>query len=273
MQITTNISTRTLTALVITILVITSALTIFLLYQTYKYEIRQYICQLFEYVPRLPTPVYHAHPGGAFHPHPYLQTNRPATVLYHYVAGTGDWDTLPSVLLSQSTGLSSLAIEEEESMAPLPLEEIEDIPSISSPRPSISLLSSPEFPLQEPRIPIVLWSDSKTTDDYRPHSPTDAEYNAWIRDNHLVIHHDRLPRHTAWSPSWSDTSGTPCPDSPTHPQSTTPTPNLRRSEERDPEADEREQIENCDRLIRNFYHCAARPRVEGESSAQYWNHQ
>ncbi|SJL13397.1 uncharacterized protein ARMOST_16840 [Armillaria ostoyae] len=115
MQITIDFSTHTLIALVATILGITSVLTIFLLYQTYKYEIGRFFRQLFQYAPRFPTPayfshstnsdlIYYEHPGGFYSSEPYNHLATPyvdphGEFVYPTDAwntGTGDWDTEPS---------------------------------------------------------------------------------------------------------------------------------------------------------------------------------
>ncbi|KAK0430294.1 hypothetical protein EV421DRAFT_1744234 [Armillaria borealis] len=178
MQITQDISTHTLVALVATVLSVTTLLIIFLLYRTYKYKIGQSIRRLFEYAPRFPMPSYE-HPSSAFHHRPYHFTTWSTKALERYVAGTSDWDTLPSVVISQSTELSSLPLaeqEEEISVAcSLLLENQEGILVIPSLEPSVSCLSSPEFPLREPGIPIIIQSNSETSDEYRPHSPTNSD--------------------------------------------------------------------------------------------------
>ncbi|PBK68976.1 hypothetical protein ARMSODRAFT_975294 [Armillaria solidipes] len=169
MQNTPDISTRTLIALVATILGITGVLTTFLLYRTYKNEIRQFIRQLCLYAPRFPTPAYVEHPGGAFIP------RRPRfsrTLPQRYVPTTdgASWsvDNLPPLFPSRSTGLSSLADEQDigQEGGHIIHDEYEEVPTIPDPilseeriqiliTPS-SPLSSPEFPLREPGIPVVI---------------------------------------------------------------------------------------------------------------------
>ncbi|SJL13541.1 uncharacterized protein ARMOST_16985 [Armillaria ostoyae] len=122
MQITISFSTRTLITLVATILGITSVLTIFLLYRTYKYEIGQFICRLCQYAPCFPTPayfsnsttsdlIYYEHPGGFYFSEPYNHLSIPyidshGEFVYPTDAwntGTGDWDTEPSSYYGSGT--------------------------------------------------------------------------------------------------------------------------------------------------------------------------
>ncbi|KAK0421691.1 hypothetical protein EV421DRAFT_1746610 [Armillaria borealis] len=161
------------------------------------------------------------HPSGAFFRHPYRFTTPSTIALEQYVAGAGDWETLPSNLTPQPTRFPSLDLPEETLLTSLPdlPEEIEVIPSIHSPRSTVSPFSSPKFPLQETGIPVVIRSNRETSDDdYRPHSPTTSEYSAWLQENCLITI-------------------------------------------------------ACDRTITKFYQRAGHPRLESETTTQYWQRQ
>ncbi|SJL12747.1 uncharacterized protein ARMOST_16178 [Armillaria ostoyae] len=122
MQITANISTRTLVALTATILGLTTLLTIFLIYQMYRYEIGQFFHRLSQNVPRFPTPVYflcylnnliyYEHPGGAFLTCPYDHL----TVLYQddvnwVVNGPDNWAFSPPLFRSRTISNSLVKSE------------------------------------------------------------------------------------------------------------------------------------------------------------------
>ncbi|KAK0456969.1 hypothetical protein EV421DRAFT_1729479 [Armillaria borealis] len=151
-------------------------------------------------------------------------------------------------------------LHEEYEEIPMILDPVlleEGIRSIATSRPTLSIPSSPEFPLQEPGIPIIIRTDTPTNDDsYTPHSPTNSEYIVWLSDHHLAPHTaDRLP-HTA------SRSSTLTPD----PQSTSI---IRRAATASRDAAAREELTT----IAEFYCHAAGPRLEMETSAQYWRRQ
>ncbi|KAK0449946.1 hypothetical protein EV421DRAFT_1732174 [Armillaria borealis] len=278
MQISTDFSTRTLVAIAITTLSITCALTTFILYRTYLHEINQLVHRLFENVRCLLIPTYIEHPGSAFYPNPRLYP-QPKTP-YHYVASPfREWEgplTFPPLFESQSTGLSSPTNEQDigQEGGHILHEEYEEIPSIldsilpeegvydvTTPRASLSYLSSPEFHLREPRIPVVIHTDSE--EDYRPYSPTNSEYATWCQE------HYNQPTCPTLRPS------TPYPPS-----------NIRRVATASHDTAAREELARLtacnnkiersiahDRIIAGFYQRASHPQMERETATQYWQRQ
>ncbi|PBK60837.1 hypothetical protein ARMSODRAFT_1026115 [Armillaria solidipes] len=89
MQITTDFSTRTLTALTATIFGVTGIFTIFILYPYFNRPSS--------------TVTYYEHPGGAFHPHPYNHLSAP----YIDTNVPNNWDTLPEAIFRSRTLLDS----------------------------------------------------------------------------------------------------------------------------------------------------------------------
>ncbi|KAK0431310.1 hypothetical protein EV421DRAFT_1911962 [Armillaria borealis] len=197
MQISTDFSTSTLVAIATTTLSLTCALTTFVLYQTYHNEIEQLVHQLHEYVHHLLIPTYIECPGGVFVPNSRLYPVPERTpTSFHYVADPfREWEgplTFPPLFESQSSRLSSPTNEqdvgqegghilnEEYETIPLIPDSIlpeEGIYDITPRRVSLSFPSSPEFPLREPGIPIVIHTDSE--EDYQRHSPTNSKYATW----------------------------------------------------------------------------------------------
>ncbi|SJL00663.1 uncharacterized protein ARMOST_03976 [Armillaria ostoyae] len=227
MQISTDFSTSTLVAIAVTALSLTCALTAFILFRTYRHEIEQLSRQLVNYTRHLLLPTYIERPGGAFVPNPRLYPVRThSTTPYHYVANAfREWEgpiTFSPLFESQSSGLSSSTHEQDvgQEGGHVLHEEYEEIPTISTPilpeegvqhiitpRLSISIPSSPEFPFREPGIPIVIRSDTPTDDDsYAPHSPTASEIIIWNNHRHDIQERTPTPhpRTRAWSPNSSD---------------------------------------------------------------------
>ncbi|PBK70576.1 hypothetical protein ARMSODRAFT_974494 [Armillaria solidipes] len=219
MQYTIDINTRTLIALVGTILGVTITLTTFLLYRTYKYEIG-------------------------------------------WSDNHGSWSDrgtdieLPPLFPSQSTneqdigedGGHFLHEERKEVGAIHPILSEEGIQNITAPQSS---LSSPEFPLQEPGIPVIIRSDTPT---YSPASPTLSEYTIRISDN-------QGGRFRSYTPP-SDVRRAAATA-----RELTAGEELAQLTARN---NELERIIACDRTIADFYCRAARPRLSSESSAEYW---
>ncbi|PBK76314.1 hypothetical protein ARMSODRAFT_969054 [Armillaria solidipes] len=166
-------------------------------------------------------------------------------------------------------GLSSLANEQDigQDGGHIIHEEYEEVPTIPDPILSeeriqilvipSSPLSSPEFPLREPGIPVVICSDTPTDDDYRPHSPTVSEYIVWSRNDQRE--YLSLPRSNS---------------------------HVQRAHSATREAAAREELARLtavnneiertnarNRIIADFYRCAACPRLVTESSADYWTRQ
>ncbi|KAK0421572.1 hypothetical protein EV421DRAFT_1975680 [Armillaria borealis] len=284
MQISTDFSTSTLVAIAVTALSLTCALTTFVLYKTYSHEIKRLVSQFYQSIRHLFIPAYIERPGGVFVPNPRLYPVPERTPTpYHYVADPfREWEgpiTFPPLFESQSSTRSSHISEQDvgQEGGHIVYEEYETIPSIPdtilpqegvddlTPRGTLtSFLSSPEFPIREPGIPIVIRSNSETSDEYRPHSPTNSEY---------------------------ERADTPYPSRPTLRRSLTPVPNIRRlaaanraataAEEfarltaRDNELaqltvdnDELERTIARDRTITQFYQRASRPQLEEEPAAQ-----
>ncbi|KAK0435987.1 hypothetical protein EV421DRAFT_1739850 [Armillaria borealis] len=183
MQISIDFSTRTLVTIAVTALSFTITLTIFVLYRMYKDEIEQFAHRLYQGARHFFIPAYIERPGGVFVPNPHLYPIPKRTPTpYHYVADPfREWEgplTFPPLFESQSTGLSSPTneqdigqegghiIHEEYKMIPSIPDTIlpeEGVYNLTPRRVSLSLLSSPEFPLREPGIPIVIRDNSKTT--------------------------------------------------------------------------------------------------------------
>ncbi|KAK0441368.1 hypothetical protein EV421DRAFT_1736826 [Armillaria borealis] len=289
MQISTDFSTRTLVAIAVTALSLTCALTTFVLYKTYTHEIKRLANQFYQSIRHLFIPTYIERPGGVFVPNPRLYPVPERTPTpYHYVADPfREWEgpiTFPPLFESQSSRLSSPTNEQDvgQEGGHVIHEEYETIPSIPdtilpeegvndlTPRRTLtSFLSSPEFPLRELGIPIVIRSNSETSNEYRPHSPTNSEY---------------------------ERADTPYPSRPTLRRSLTPVPNIRRLAAASRAAtaaeelarltmldneltqlttdnDELERTIIRDRTITEFYERASRPQLEGEPAAQYWQRQ
>ncbi|SJL18702.1 uncharacterized protein ARMOST_22301 [Armillaria ostoyae] len=304
MQISTDFSTSTLVAIAVTALSLTCALTTIILFHTYRHEIEQLSRQLINYARHLIFSDYIEHPGGAFIPNPRLYPVRThSTTPYHYVANAfREWEgpiTFPPLFESESSGLSTSINEQDvgQEGGSILYEEYETIPTISdpvlpeeevqhiaTPRLSITIPSSPEFPFREPGIPIVIRLDTPTDDSYVPHSPTTSEIIIWNNNQRNV--RDRTPTphpHTrAWSPDSSDfpeDSGI-CSTTPQ------PTSDIRRAAMASRDAAAREELARLtsrnneiertirrDRIAANFYERASCPQLENETTTQYWQRQ
>ncbi|SJL05724.1 uncharacterized protein ARMOST_09060 [Armillaria ostoyae] len=303
MQISTDFSTSTLVAIAVTALSLTCVLTTLILFKIYKNEIEQFSCRLVNQIRHLLLPTYIERPGGAFISNPCLYPVRiRSTTPYHYVADAfREWEgpvTFPPLFESQSTGLSTPTNEQDigQEGGRVLYEEYETIPTISDPvlpeevqyitTPclSITIPSSPEFPFQEPGIPIVIRSDTPTNDSYTPHSPTNSKIIIWnhehrdTRERTLTSH----PHTRAWSPNSSDfpeDSGT---------RSVTPQPasDIRRAATASRDAAAREELARLisrnneiertithDRTATQFYERASRLQMESETTTQYWQRQ
>ncbi|SJL15506.1 uncharacterized protein ARMOST_19006 [Armillaria ostoyae] len=302
MQISTDFSTSTLVAIAVTALSLTCVLTTFILLKTYGHEIEQLCRRLVKYVLHLILPSYIERPGGVFVPNPRLYPVRThSTTPYHYVANAyREWEgpaILPPLFESQSSGLSystneqdigqegGYVLDEEYEEVPTILTPIlpEEIEYFSTPRLSISVPSSPEFPFREPGIPVVIRSDTSTHESYVPHSPTDSEIVIWNNHTHPTQRAPTphpIPR--AWSPDSDDfpeDSGT---------RSVTPRPasDLRRAATASRDIAAREELARLvsrnneiertitrDRTATQFYERASRPQLENETTTQYWQRQ
>ncbi|SJL08033.1 uncharacterized protein ARMOST_11392 [Armillaria ostoyae] len=182
MQISTDFSTSTLVAIAVTALSLTCVLTTFILLKTYGHEVEQLYRRLVNYAPHLIFSDYIERPGGVFVPNPRLYPVRThSTTPYHYVADAfREWEgptTFPPLFESQSSGLSYSTNEQDvgQEGGNVLNEEYEEVPTISTPilpeeieyfstpRLSITIPSSPEFPLREPGIPVRPKSSSGTT--------------------------------------------------------------------------------------------------------------
>ncbi|SJL01489.1 uncharacterized protein ARMOST_04811 [Armillaria ostoyae] len=298
MQISTDFSTSTLVAIAVTALSLTCALTTILLLRTYKNEIEQLSRQLVNYTRHLIFSDYIERPGGAFVPNPRLYPTP-----YHYVTSAfREWEgptTLPSLFESQSTGLSTPTNEQDvgQEGGRVLYEEYETIPTISdpvlpeeevqyvsTPRLSITILSSPEFPFREPGIPVVIRSDTPTDDSYVPHSPTASEIIIW-NDNQRNTRERTPTPHPyirAWSPNSSDFPG----DSGNRSVTPQPASDIRRAATASRDAAAREELARLvsrnneiertntrDRIATQFYERASRPQLESETTTQYWQRQ
>ncbi|SJL18802.1 uncharacterized protein ARMOST_22403 [Armillaria ostoyae] len=140
MQISTDFSTSTLVAIAVTALSLTCALTTFVLYKTYKYEIKQISRRLANHIRQLFLPTYIEHPGSVFVPNPRLYPVPERTPTpYHYVADPfREWEgplTFPPLFKSQSTELSISTNEQDigQEGGHVLHEEYEEIPTISDP--------------------------------------------------------------------------------------------------------------------------------------------
>ncbi|SJL13670.1 uncharacterized protein ARMOST_17118 [Armillaria ostoyae] len=304
MQISTDFSTSTLVAIAVTALSLTCVLTTFILFQTYRHEIKQLHRRLVNYACHLFLPTYIERPGGAFVPNPRLYPVRTrSSTPYHYVASAfREWEgpiTFSPLFESQSTGLSTSTNRQDigQEGGHVLHEEYEEIPTISTPvlpeeeiqyittpHLSISIPSSPEFPFREPGIPVVIRSDTPTNDSYVPHSPTASEIVIWNNNRHDIRERTPTPysRTRAWSPDSNDfpeDSGT---------RSITPQPasNIQGAITASRDAAAREELARLtsrnnkikhtiarDRTAANFYKRASRPQLEGETTTQYWQRQ
>ncbi|SJL10452.1 uncharacterized protein ARMOST_13838 [Armillaria ostoyae] len=304
MQISTDFSTSTLVAIAITALSLTCVLTTLILLKTYGHEIKQLSRRLVNYIRHLILPTYIERPGGAFIPNPRLYPARThSTTPYHYVADAfREWEgpiTFPPLFESQSTELSTSTDEQDvgQEGGRILYEEYETIPTISdpvlpeeevqhvtTPRLSITIPSSPEFPFREPRIPIIIRSDTPTDDSYTPHSPTASEIIIW-NDNQRNVRERTPTPHPytrAWSPNSSDFPG----DSGTRSATPQPASDIRRAATASRDAAAREELAQLisrnneiehtitrDRTAARFYERAGRPQLESETTTQYWQRQ
>ncbi|SJL15094.1 uncharacterized protein ARMOST_18576 [Armillaria ostoyae] len=300
MQISTDFSTSTLVAIAVTALSLTCVLTAILLFRTYKNEIERLSRQLVNYTRHLIFSDYIERPGGVFVPNPRLYPVRThSTTPYHYVTSAfREWEgpaTFPPLFESQSTGLSTSTDEQDvgQEGGRVLYEEYETIPTIadpvlpeeevqyvSTPRLSITIPSSPEFPFREPGIPIVIRSDSPTN-SYVPHSPTASEIIIW-NDNQRNIRERTPTPHPyvrAWSPNSSDFPG----DSGNRSATPQPASDIRRAATASRDAAAREELARLvsrnneiertitrDRTATQFYERASRPQLESETTTQYW---
>ncbi|SJL06442.1 uncharacterized protein ARMOST_09779 [Armillaria ostoyae] len=304
MQISTDLSISTLVAIAVTVLSLTCALTTFILLKTYKHEIEQLYCQLVNYVRHLILPTYIERPGNVFVANPCLYPVRTrSTTPYHYVADAfREWEgpvAFPPLFESQSTGLSTSTNEQDvgQEGGRVLYEEYETIPTISdpvlpeeevqyivTPHLSITIPSSPEFPLREPGIPIVIRSDTPTDDSYAPHSPTNSEIIIWNHEHRDTRERTPTPhpRTRAWSPNSSDFPG----DSGARSVTPQPASDIRRAATASRDAAAREELARLitrnneiertitrDRVAAQFYERASRPQLENETTTQYWQRQ
>ncbi|SJL16755.1 uncharacterized protein ARMOST_20284 [Armillaria ostoyae] len=266
MQISTDLSTSTLVAIAVTALSLTCVLTTLILLKTYKHEIEQLYRRLVNYTRHLILPNYIERPGGVFVLNPRLYPVRThSTIPYHYVTSAfREWEgptTFPPLFESQSTGLSTSTNEQDvgQEGGRVLYEEYETIPTISdpvlpeeevqyvsTPRLSITIPSSPEFPFREPGIPVVIRSDTPT-DSYVPHSPTASEIIIW-NDNQRNIRERTPTPHPytrAWSPNSSDFPG----DSGTRSVIPQPASDIRRAATTSRDAAAREELARL--ILRN----------------------
>ncbi|SJL08022.1 uncharacterized protein ARMOST_11381 [Armillaria ostoyae] len=303
MQISTDFSTSTLVAIAITALSLTCVLTTFILLKTYGHEVEQLYCRLVNYARHLILPAYIERPGGVFVPNPRLYPIRTrSTTPYHYVTSAfREWEgpaTFPPLFESQSTGLSTPTNEQDvgQEGGRVLYEEYETIPTISdpvlpeeevqyvsTPRLSITIPSSPEFPFREPGIPVIIRSDSPTN-SYVPHSPTASEIIIWNNNQRNVRERTPTPHPytRAWSPNSSDFPG----DSGTRSVTPQPASDIRRAAMASRDAAAREELARLvsrnheiectiarDRTATQFYERASRPQLEDETTTQYWQRQ
>ncbi|SJL18656.1 uncharacterized protein ARMOST_22253 [Armillaria ostoyae] len=302
MQISTDFSTSTLVAIAVTALSLTCALTTFILFRTYRHEIEQLSCQLINYTRHLLLPTYIERPGSVFIANPRLYPARThSTTPYHYVANTfREWEgpaTFPPLFESQSTGLSTNEQDVGQEGGRVLYEEYETIPTISdpvlpeeevqyitTPRLSITIPSSPEFPFREPGIPIVIRSDTPTDDSYAPHSPTASEIIIWNSNQRNTRERTPTPHSytRAWSPNSSDFPG----DSGNRSDTPQPASDIQRAATASRDAAAREELARLtsrnneiertitrDRTATQFYERASRPQLESETTTQYWQRQ
>ncbi|SJL08820.1 uncharacterized protein ARMOST_12191 [Armillaria ostoyae] len=303
MQISTDFSTSTLVAIAVTALSLTCVLTTLILFKTYGHEIEQLYRRLVNYARHLILPNYIERPGGVFVANPRLYPVRThSTIPYHYVASAfREWEgptTFPPLFESQSTGLSTstneqdvgqeggrVLYEEYKTISTIsdPVLPEEEVQYVSTPRLSITIPSSPEFPFQEPGIPVIIRSDTPT-DSYVPHSPTTSKIIIW-NDNQQNVRECTPTPHPytrAWSPNSSDFPG----DSGTRSVTPQPASDIRRAATASRDAAAREELARLisrnneiertitrDRTATQFYERASRPQLESETTTQYWQRQ
>ncbi|SJL06708.1 uncharacterized protein ARMOST_10050 [Armillaria ostoyae] len=245
MQITIDFSTRTLIALVSTILGITSVLTIFLLYRTYKYEIGRFFRRLFSYAPRFPTPAYfsqtttsdltyYEHPGGAYFPDPPNNLNTPYVDPHDefvyptdgWNTGTGSWE--PTSYDGSRTISHHHGNTESGSLpSTLPLSSFSHIPDVLATHPEHEPPHTIRAP--HPQLPSSVTPDEAWALQYegRPHTPPQTS-SLFGQDPQARIETFPAPTHPVvpsppLSPITLGLTPSPTPRSPAPPQPTIPT--------------------------------------------------
>ncbi|KAK0438378.1 hypothetical protein EV421DRAFT_1738437 [Armillaria borealis] len=207
MQITPDFSTCTLATLTASILGVTSLLTIFLLYWTYKYEIGRYIRRLFEYAPRFPT--------YSFYPHPYLQ--RLISPNEWNTPGPSDWDTLPTLTIRSGTlPWIDLSMSSGSISTAVPISDVAHIPDVVR-EDDVSSQGTDSGPAEfTPRTRPQSSDGNAESSNPPPREFTPIPYNLTVNPEPYSQEHSPAPTNYTHEPSpvpmvhiWHVTNGIP----------------------------------------------------------------